>query len=169
MEVYPLVMDKTTGQVREMQPSDTLAVYSKEVDFRNMTSDETINVIKKCMPVYVSSADKVKLGNATAPVSSKIRGLAMKSANPGVVIPVQGSGALSATKQEWDEALGVDINAVGYSPIGLTPGVDYFLGLGEGRISATPPASAGQTIVYLGTADSPETMDVDIDRAIALS
>ena len=70
MEVYPLVMDKTTGQVREMQPSDTLAVYSKEVDFRNMTSDETINVIKKCMPVYVSSADKVKLGNATAPISS---------------------------------------------------------------------------------------------------
>lgn len=169
MEVYPIVLDKSTGRFREMQPTDTLAVYSKEVDFRILVSEETINAIKKCSPVYVSSADKVKRGNASAPTSAKIRGLAMQSANPGLSLPVQGSGSFTATKQEWDEVLGRDVNAGGYTPIGLVSGIDYYLSTSDGQITATPPTSAGHSIVYLGAADSPETMDVDIDRAIILS
>lgn len=168
-EVLPLIVDPSTGQIRQMQPNDTLAVFAKEVNFRNLTSEESVEVIKKCAPVYISSADKVKRANAAAPLSAKVRGLAMRSAVPGAAIPVQADGSFTATKQEWDEVLGVDVAAPGYTPAGLVAQQDYWLSITDGVISTTPPGGSGNSMVYLGTADSPETMDLDMDRPLALS
>ena len=168
-EVLPLIVDPSTGQIRQMQPNDTLAVFAKEVNFRNLTSEETVEVIKKCAPVYISGADKVKRANAAAPLSAKVRGLAMRSAMPGTAVPVQADGSFTATKQEWDEVLGVDVADPGYTPTGLVAQQDYWLSITDGIITTTPPVSSGNSIVYLGTADSPETMDLDMDRPIALS
>ena len=167
-EVLPLIVDPSTGQIRQMQPNDTLAVFAKEVNFRNLTSEESVEVIK-CAPVYISSADKVKRANAAAPLSAKVRGLAMRSAVPGAAIPIQADGSFTATKQEWDEVLGVDVAAPGYTPAGLVAQQDYWLSITDGVISTTPPGGSGNSMVYLGTADSPETMDLDMDRPLALS
>jgi hypothetical protein len=168
MEVYPLVIDKTTGQIREVRSTETINTFAREINFRNLINAD-IDTIKKCAPVYLSASDSVALANAAAPLSSRVRGLAMKSAGAGLPVQVLASGFLEATLTEWDDALGVDILDPAYVPTGLVFNQDYYLSLSSGKITATPPSGSGQHIVYLGTADSPTTLEIDIDRPIAIT
>lgn len=168
-EVYPVIKDRQTGLFRDMLPGETLAVYAREINYKNLVSQETV-AIKKCTPVYLSADGQVKIASASAPATSKVRGLAMSQALPGETVPVIAGGSFVAAKQAWDEVLeGVDTTAPNYVPTGLTFGKDYFLSLQTGKLSTNPPGLASQSIVYIGTADGADTMEIDIESPYQIS
>jgi hypothetical protein len=70
-------------------------------------------------------------------------------------------GVLSGTTAQWDAVTG--------QTGGLTAGVDYFLSAATaGRVTTTPPATAGQYNVYVGRAKSTTDMHLDIRVHIPL-
>ena len=59
------------------------------------------------------------------------------------------------------------INVTGWSQGNLTPGARYFLN-GTGTISATPPSSANQYVVFVGEALDANTIALNIDVPVLL-
>jgi len=59
------------------------------------------------------------------------------------------------------------INVTGWSQGNLTPGARYFLN-GTGTISATPPSSANQYVVFIGEALDANTIALNIDVPVQL-
>lgn len=51
---------------------------------------------------------------------------------------------------------------------GLTPGVDYYLSITGGQVTATPPSATNEIVQFLGTAKSATKLDVEISRPIKL-
>lgn len=154
----PLVI--VNGQVEQLQSGDSL---SNTVNLPVFTNGESSATIVIGMPVYISSADTVKMckgsGIATANPIGFMQSTSVTTGNTG---PVQLTGNLSATTAQWDAV------CTGESG-GLTAGTLYYLDpIAFGKITVTAPTSVGQVVQQVGTAISTTEMKIDIKMPILL-
>lgn len=157
----PLVMGDD-GVPQNLQPGDQLQAATAMADTRTQQNDEATAALVLGAPVYISGAGKVRRANGAAKATAKVLGLVYDSS-----IAAQASGAivtdgmLVGTMAQWDAVAGTNG--------GLTPGATYFLDpASAGRITATPPNTAGQVNVILGMALSSTDLEVNIGDPILL-
>jgi hypothetical protein len=157
----PLVLG-ADGLAQALQSGDTISATISTASIRAVTNGESAAAITIGTPVYASAADVVKRAQANAKTTSKLAGLIYDStiAAAGVGNVAQ-SGVLVATAVQWD--------AVAGTTGGLTFNTTYFLDPATaGKITATPPTTAGQCNVVVGTAISPTELELQIAQPILL-
>lgn len=156
----PLVMG-ADGRPQVLQAGDTLLATSSSTDLMAMTNGEAGAVVIGA-PVYIFGANTIKKAQANAVGAANTFGLVYDTtiAN-GAVGQIAKNGLVSATTAQWDAVTG--------QTGGLTPGANYFLdATTSGKITTTPPATAGQIVLELGTAISTTDFDVDIQTPYLL-
>lgn len=169
----PLVID--AGQVRQLGSGETLdaVVSAKEVVTISGVSGVAI---KLGQMVYINTSGTLNLANASATASKYpigfVRGAADGSSGPwtGASLEIQTDGACVFTATVWDDLLGVDTTAGGYSATGLVPGTKYYASSATaGDITASAPASSNHFVVPVGRAISATTMYIEIGEPIKLA
>jgi hypothetical protein len=141
----PLVL--SSGQLQQLQSTDTLDAPQSGGDIVIQTNDET-GAIVIGTPVYNDANDGVKKAKADASGTKDVIGLvrdtSITNATTGAI---QTSGILSATTGQWDAAFSTSG--------GLTKGTRYFLSAATGGLgTSTAPSTVGQYVVELGIAIS---------------
>lgn len=157
----PLVL-ADDGLVTQLQPGDTISAPTNAPSLRTVTNGETTAAVPFGTPVYASSGTAVKRGQANAKATSKLTGLVYDaSIAAGAVGSVAQGGILTGTTAQWD--------AVAGTTGGLAVGAYYFLdATNPGKLTPTPPATAGQVNVCVGSGLSSTEMEVDIELPILL-
>jgi hypothetical protein len=157
----PLVVGDD-GLPQQLQSGDTISVPTSAPSLRAAANGENATALPFGTPVYASSGTAVKRGQANAKATSKLVGLVY---DPSIAAGANGSvaqgGILTGTASQWD--------AVAGTTGGLAFGVYYFLDAANpGKLTATPPATAGQVNVCIGSALSATELEVDIELPILL-
>lgn len=104
----------------------------------------------------------MKRGQANAKATSKLIGLVYDSSiAAGANGSIAQGGILTGSTAQWD--------AVAGTSGGLAVGAFYFLdATNPGKLTATPPTTAGQVNVCIGSAMSSTELEVDIELPILL-
>jgi hypothetical protein len=155
----PLVM--YSGRISQLLPADTLDAVVIEVDSITLTNGNAGAAVIGT-PVYISAANTFNLARAdasgTADTFALVSTASIAAAGSGTV---QTDGFLTATTGQWDSVTG--------DTGGLTAGAAYFLSAATaGKLTTTSPTATGQFSGYVGKAISTLTLEISIDRAIAL-
>lgn len=157
----PLVLGDD-GLPQVLQSSDTIMAPTNAPSLRTTTNGETATALPFGTPVYASSGTAVKRGQANVKATAKVVGLVYDpSIAAGATGSVAQSGILTGTTAQWD--------AVAGTSGGLAFGAYYFLDAANpGKLTATPPATAGQVNVCIGSALSSTELEVDVELPILL-
>lgn len=155
----PLVM--TAGFVEQLQSGDTLDDGSATT--QKVNGNAGTLVIGQV--VYSSAANTVDLANAGALATKDPIGFV---ADTTIAISATGGiqveHTLTATIAEWDVVTG----NFG-TPLGLVPGMQYFLSpIMAGGITTGAPTTVGEYVVRVGKALSATELFIDIHPAILL-
>lgn len=156
----PLVLGDD-GLPQVLQSGDTVSVPVNAPSLRSVINGESVG-IPFGTPVYAFSGTQVKRGQANAKATAKVVGLVYDaSVASGASGSVAQGGILTGTTAQWD--------AVAGTTGGLVFGTYYFLDPATpGKITATPPTTAGQVNVCIGSALSATELEVDIELPILL-
>lgn len=150
-----------SGHPEQLQPGDSISVATTTTEVETLTngggSPAPIGT-----PVYISAADTFQSARANAFGTSQVEGLvydvSIASSTPGQVAT---DGIVTATTGQWDAITG--------QTGGLTPGADYFLDPATaGRLTTTPPTTAGQVNTLVGRAKSTVDFHLQIRYPILL-
>lgn len=143
------------GVLQDMPTGDTLVGAATSIDTFGMTNAEATAIIIGA-PVYIFATGSVKKAQANAMGTSRIMGLVYDvTISNGAIGNICTDGPVTATTTQWDAVTG--------QTGGLTPGSAYYLDAATvGKITATPPSAAGQTVVNLGIALSTTVFDVTV-------
>ncbi|GJE42073.1 hypothetical protein [Methylobacterium soli] len=157
----PLVLGDD-GLPQVLQPGDAVSVPTNAPSLRVAANGETATVLPFGTPVFASSGTAVKRGQANAKASAKLVGLVYDaSIAAGATGSIAQSGILAGTTAQWD--------AVAGTTGGLAVGAYYFLDAANpGKLTATPPTTAGQVNVCIGSALSSTELEVDVELPILL-
>lgn len=153
----PLVIS-STGEIEQLQAGDT--VDTGVVNNQSFTAiNGNAGSITIGMPVYISAAGTVDKARANADATSPVIGLVEVA-----TIATTASGKILTdgiiTVADWTSITGSAT---------LTAGATYFLDAAvAGKLTATAPSTAGQSIVRVGTAIDTTTLEVSISRPIKL-
>ena len=158
----PLVLG-ADGLPQQLQPNDSLSAPVDTPSIRSVANGEASASIVFGMPVYSSAADTVKRAQANAKATSKVTGLVY---DPTIASGANGniaqSGILIGTAAQWDAVVTGQTG-------GLTFNSTYFLDPATpGKLTTTPPTTAGQCNVVIGTAISPTELELQIAQPILL-
>lgn len=157
----PLVLS-STGEVQQLQSTDTLAI-NELGGVRTLTlTNANAGSIVFGTPVYVSAADSVDKAKADASGTRNVVGLVNDAT---IATTVSGAvavdGVMVGTTGQWDTVFG--------TTGGLTPGTMYFLSAGTAGLgTATAPSTVGQYVVKLGRAISTTELLLQIGSSILL-
>lgn len=156
----PLVVGDD-GLPQQLQAGDTISVPVNAPSLRSALNGESVS-LSFGMPVYAFSGTQVKRGQANAKATAKVVGLVYDATvAAGAAGSVAQGGILTGTAAQWD--------AVAGTTGGLAFGTYYFLDPATpGKITATPPITAGQVNVCIGSALSATELEVDIELPILL-
>lgn len=156
----PLVLGDD-GLPQALQSGDTISVPINAPSLRAAINAESVS-IPFGTPVYASSGTQVRRGQANAKTTAKVVGLVYDSSiAAGASGSIAQTGILTGTTAQWD--------AVAGTTGGLAFGTYYFLDpASPGKITATPPITAGQVNVCIGSALSATELEVDIELPILL-
>ena len=158
----PLVLG-ADGLPQQLQSGDAISAPMDTPSIRSVANGESSAAITFGMPVYSSAADTVKRAQANAKATSKVTGLVYdatiaSSANGNIAQ----SGILIGTAAQWDAVVTGQTG-------GLTFNSTYFLDPANvGKLTTTPPGTAGQCNVVIGTAISPTELELQIAQPILL-
>jgi len=157
----PLVIGDD-GLPQALQPNDTISAPTNAPSLRTTTNGETATALPFGTPVYAATGTTVKRGQANAKATATVVGLVYDaSVAAGATGSIAQSGILTGTTAQWD--------AVAGTSGGLAVGAYYFLDAANaGRITATPPTTAGQVNVCIGSALSSTELEVDVELPILL-
>lgn len=113
-------------------------------------------------PVYSTTANHVNIGNATSLLTADVVGLVNDiSISPSGTGNIITDGVMTATTGQWDVVTG--------GSGGLTTGSEYFLDpVTPGKLTATPPTTPGQYLLYVGRAMSTTSLTLEIFQPILL-
>lgn len=156
----PLVIG-SNGRPQQLQSGDSIAVPTTQTNTQALINNEVAS-IPIGTPVYLQAAGAVKKAQANAGATARVVGLVYDAS---IAASASGSiatdGVLSATTTQWDAITG--------QTGGLTFGSLYFLDPATaGKLTATPPTTAGQYNTLVGFALSSTVMDINIDMEILL-
>jgi hypothetical protein len=157
----PLVMG-SNGLPQQLQSGDELAANIASTQVRTRTNANAGSLVKGA-PVYKNStSDEVDKARANAAGTARVYGLVYDTT---IATTAQGTiatdGPLIATTTEWDAVTG--------QTGGLTPGAMYFLDPATaGKLTTTPPTTAGQLVVKVGEAVSDVELEINISDPILL-
>ena len=84
-------------------------------------------------------------------------GIAKTQAAVGVALDIVTDGVLEI--EDWTNTIGT---------ANLTPNASYWLSTTAGRLTTTPPSTAGQIVQYVGRALSTTQLIIEIDPAVLL-
>jgi hypothetical protein len=161
MAVKKVLVMGASGHPEQLQAGDSINVATTTTEVETLTNGGGSSV-PIGTPVYISAADTFLTARANASGTAKLHGLiydaSIASASAGSVAT---DGVVTATTTQWDAITG--------QTGGLTAGADYFLdAAAAGKLTSTPPSTAGQYNVYVGRAKSTTDMHLDIRFPIAL-
>ncbi|WP_407529458.1 hypothetical protein [Methylobacterium oryzisoli] len=157
----PLVLGDD-GLPQVLQPGDSLSAPTNAPSLRSAINGESSAALPFGTPVYASSGTQVKRAQANAKATAKVAGLVYDaSIAAGASGSVAQGGILVGTTAQWD--------AVAGTTGGLAVGAYYFLDAANpGKLTATPPTTAGQVNVCIGSALSSTELEVDVELPILL-
>lgn len=153
----PLVLN--AGRIQQLQAGDSLPATP---ELRTFTNDNAGSLVIGA-PVYMTAADHVDKAKADATGTCDVIGLVYDATIATTVAGnVQVDGVFVATTGQWD--------AVAGTSGGLTFNTIYYLDPATaGKITATPPATAGQFSVLVGRALSTTELELTLPgQVIAL-
>lgn len=150
------------GLPQRLQPADTISVATTLMLVRAVTNADTAS-LPFGTPVYASAADAVKRGQANAKATSGLAGLVYDSTIAASAIGNIGTaGVMVGTTAQWDAVVTGQTG-------GLTFNSLYFLDpTNVGKLTTTPPTTAGQVNVFVGRAISTTELEVAIAQPILL-
>lgn len=151
----PLVL--MSGELAQIQSGDNINTPVTQL----VTNGEASPIVIG-QPVYVFSANTVKLARANNANQKKILGLVADTSIAAAASGyVQTNGLLTATTAEWDAVTG----QVG----GLTPQTTYYLDAANaGKLVTTPPSGSGEYVAPVGQAVSSTDFEIKIGTTIRL-
>ena len=157
----PLVIG-ADGLPQQLQSGDSISAATNAPSIRSVTNGESSAAITIGMPVYASAADTVKRAQANAKSTSKLAGVVFDTTIAAAASGnIAQSGVIVATTTQWD--------AVAGTTGGLSFNTLYFLDpTTAGKITATPPTTAGQCNVIVGMAISTTELELQISQPILL-
>ena len=155
---YPVIWDPTTTpSQRSATAGDTILGAFANPEQQSANNGEAGPIVVGT-PVYFSAVDTVKKAkadaSATANVVALVADASITAGNPGNIIT---TGPLSATTTQWDAVAGTTGGLVFNTKYWLDPAT-------AGKITATPPGTAGQIAVEIGTAKSTTVLDIKIHQ-----
>jgi len=153
----PLVLN--AGRIQQLQSGDALA---STPELKSFTNDNAGSLVIGA-PVYMTAADHVNKAQANATGTCDVVGLVYDTTiGTGAAGNVIVDGVMTATTTQWD--------AVAGTSGGLTFNTIYYLDPATvGKITATPPATAGQFSVLVGRALSTTELELTLPgQVIAL-
>ncbi len=158
----PLVLGDD-GLPQQLQANDAIAAPTNAPSIRPVANGEASTALVFGMAVYASAADTVKRGQANAKATSGIVGLVSDtSIAAGANGNICESGILIGTNAQWDAVVTGQTG-------GLTFNTLYFLDpANAGKLTATPPITAGQVNVLIGRALSQTELEVLTAQPILL-
>lgn len=152
----PLIVDTTTGQVRQIAAGDTLSAASSAYDVV-VAVNANAGAVVIGTPVYASAAGAVNKASAAASGTTRVLGFVRDtSIAPAGSGYIQLDGILTASIGEWDIVAG--------TTGGLTAGTRYFLSATAGLITSTPPSASGNYVCEVGLAISTTELEIGISR-----
>lgn len=152
----PLVMG-SDGRPQQLQSGDTIA-NAADTGQVNQTAAAALVAGNA---VYTSGADAVNKAQANASGTKDVLGLATAAISSSASGTIQTNGIVALTTTQWD--------AVAGTTGGLAPNAIYFLDPATaGKITATPPTTAGQYVCEVGRALSTTEFLIDIRSPILL-
>lgn len=157
----PLVVG-SDGLPQQLQGGDAIAVSGATYIARPVTNGESSAALVIGAPVYASAADTVKLAKANAKSTCQLAGLGLDPTTAAAAVGnIITSGILVATTAQWD--------AVAGTTGGLAFGTLYFVDPANfGKLTATPPTTAGQCVTLVGMAISTTELELRIAAPILL-
>lgn len=157
----PLVLG-ADGLAQQLQSGDSISSPTTVPSIRAVTNGEASAALVIGTPVYASAADVVKRAQANAKTTSKLAGLWYDATTAAAAVGnLASDGVIVATTVQWD--------AVASTTGGLTFNTTYFLDpVTVGKITATPPITAGQCNVVIGVAISATELFLQIEQPILL-
>lgn len=157
----PLVIG-ADGLPQQLQPGDSITSSVTTTSVRPVTNGESAAALVFGAPVYTSAAETVKRAQANAKATSRVIGLMYDPTTAAAAIGnVATDGILVGTTAQWDAVTG--------QTGGLTFNSAYFLDpVTPGKLTTTPPTTAGQCNTLIGTAISTTALDLEIAPPILL-
>lgn len=151
-----------TSPLTPAQLRSTLAAIKKAIEeaagAAGLVTGQTFAVAASAgQLVYPSAAGTVNLADADAVTTANVIGFAPDDVSAAATGSYQTNGLLTLT--DWSAATGSAT---------LTAGSRYYLSATAGRMTTTPPSSAGQFVVPVGTAISTLDFIINIQRRIKL-
>jgi hypothetical protein len=161
MAVRKQVVVGASGLLEQLQSGDSVTSPNAGVDLKTRTNAEAASVPIGTL-VYNFAAGSFKKAQANAAGTADVAGMVYDaSITNGASGQIATDGLVIATTGQWDAITG--------QTGGLTPLARYFLDPAtSGRMTTTPPTTAGQFNVLLGTADSTTDFDLHIEPEIRL-
>ena len=157
----PLVINTNTGDIEQLQTTDSLAT----VELIQLKNGEVSLSAIPGMAVYMQATlDTFKLAKSTAITTSRVVGLV---ADNTIAITTTGGvaldGVLALTIGQWDTVCDESIAS------GLTFNTKYYLSpTNFGGITSICPSTASQVVVELGVAISTTALKISIKPIILL-
>ena len=157
----PLVLG-ADGLPQQLQSGDSISSPTNAPSIRSVTNGKSSTTITIGMAVYASAADTVKRGQANAKSTSGIVGLVYDTSIAAAAAGnVAESGVLIATTTQWDAVAGTTGGLVFNNLYFLDPAT-------AGKITATVPATVGQSLTLIGRALSTTELLILIGQPILL-
>lgn len=130
-------------------------------DYIVSRSNSDVVSLPKCTCVHQTSGGSIQRAGAMSGTTKDVFGF-VYDASIGVaaVGQVQIDGVFTALESEWDAVLGTSG--------GLVQDADYFLDVTTGRITTTPPSADGHYVCRVGTAVSPQKLQIRVEPTIKL-
>lgn len=127
-----------------------------------LTNGDAVSLVIGTPVVLTGAPATVQRAEADSLSLAAVIGIVIVGASPTNPAKVRLAGPVTATTAQWDAVTG----QVG----GLTPGVDYFLGVAPGTLStaAPPSTSVGDLVVRVGRAIDSTRLNLDVTRPILL-
>ncbi len=156
----PLVI--IAGQVQQLPAADSLNVARSDYNSRTDVNGEAATAIVIGSPCYAFAVGSVRRAQANALATSRVTGLALPATTvAGANLELVTDGLMTASTGQWDAAAG--------TTGGLVFDTEYFLDPSTpGKLTATAPATVGQTVVSIGVALSTTELQVNIQPPILL-
>lgn len=158
----PLVIG-ADGLPQQLQTGDDLAGVTVSANpSRTVTNGESSAALVIGTPCYMSAAGTAKKAQASSKTLGSVMGLIVDtSIAAGATGTLQTDGVFVATTTQWDAITG--------GTGGLTFAALYFLDPATaGKLTTTPPTTAGQVNTLIGRAMSTTELDMSIQPPILL-
>lgn len=134
--------------------SDIQTQLDGKTSDRATKTNNSGGTIEAGAPVYLEGDGEINKARANSTTTANVYALAVADIANAASGAVQFGGRLTLTTGQWDVITG----QVG----GLTTGSKYWLSpTTAGRLTTTPPTTAGQQSVWVGTAESTTVMRID--------